>query len=90
MAKKDRDYDTIINGCTEMEQEISDLQKAAKALHTGADSAEATLKDRVGKKDIDSVQKLADTISKVTASGLERVQELKRKVIQEKQEFDEL
>jgi hypothetical protein len=90
MAKKDRDYDEIIRGCDNMIKAIETLKTAAKALHMGASSAEATLKDKVGKKDINNVQSLAEVITKVTATGEERVLELERQMKKEKDYFERL
>jgi predicted transcriptional regulator len=80
MAKKDRDYDEIIQNLDEMSREIETLKIAARALKVGADSAEATLKWRIDRKDINNVQSLAEVIMKVTATAEESVREMERKM----------
>ena len=90
MAKKDREYDEILKGCKEAEDAISLLKTAARALSAGADSAAATLQDRVGKQDVDSVKDLAETITKVTATGEERIRELQQSVARDKADFEDL
>lgn len=83
MSKKDRDYTVIIKGCKDMEEAVQTLQTAAKSLNACADSAEATLRDKVGQKDVRAVKELAETIRKVTATGEERILELQHKMEKE-------
>lgn len=90
MALKDRDYDTILKGLREIAQTLENLSGNAKRLNTEAAAAEGELKDRVGKKDIDTIKNLAQTISKTVAPGEEQIRELIRKVEQEKREFEDL
>lgn len=88
MPKKDRDYDAILKGCKSFSDAIKDLQSCAKMLDAEADASEATLKDDVAKKNIDSIKNLAETILKVTKTGEERVRELERKMQREKDQFE--
>lgn len=90
MSKKDRDYTVIIKGCKDMEEAVKTLQTAAKAMNACADSAEATLKDKVGQKDIRAVKELAETITKVTATGEERILELQRRMEAEDRAVQEM
>ena len=90
MAKKDRDYETILRGCQEFAAAVQEARAAAELLKKEADAAEATLKDRVAKKNIDAIRELSDVILKTTATGEERVRELERKTKAEKARFEEL
>lgn len=90
MARKDRDYNVIIKGLEDALQAVEDLKKDAKALNTGADAASATLKDKVGEKDINAIKELADVISASVKSGEERIRELIERMKKEKDEFEQL
>jgi hypothetical protein len=90
MAKKHRDYDTIIKGCEDFAKAVEAARAAAGLLSKEAGAAEATLKDRVAKKNIDAIKELSEVILKTTAAGEERVQELERKMKAEKARFEEL
>lgn len=90
MSKKDRDYDTIIKGCQEFEKAVEAARAAAGLLSKEAAAAEATLKDRVAKKNIDSIKNLSEVILKTTAVGEERIRELERKMKAEKGRFEDL
>lgn len=90
MAKKDRDYDTIIKGCDCFREAVEEARKAAALLSKETTVAEATLKDRVAKKNIDAIRELCDTVLKTTAAGEERVRELGERMKSEKSRFEEL
>lgn len=90
MANKDRDYDTIIRGCQEFEKAVDAARAAAGLLSKEASAAEATLKDRVAKKNIDAIKELSETILRTTAVGEERVRELENKMKSEKARFEDL
>jgi hypothetical protein len=90
MAKKDRDYDTIIKGLDAALQAVENLKRDAKALSAGADSAGATLKDKAAEKDIQAIKDLADTINASVKSGEERLRELQQQMRNEKSRFEEL
>lgn len=90
MARKNRDYDIIIKGLESALQAVEGLKKDAKALSTGADAASATLKDKVGEKDINEIKELADTINASVKSGEERIRELLERMKKEKDEFEQL
>lgn len=90
MAKKDRDYDTIIRGCQDFAEAVRAARAAAGLLAKEVAAAEATLKDRVAKKNIDAIQDLSETILKTTATGEERVRELELKMKAEKARFEAL
>lgn len=90
MAKKDRDYDAIVKGCQEFADAVKATRAAAQLLSKEAAAAEATLKDRVAKKNIDAIKDLSETVLKTTASGEERVLELERKMKAEKARFEAL
>ena len=90
MANKDRDYDTIIRGCQEFAKAVDDARAAGGLLSKEASAAEATLKDRVAKKNIDAIKRLSETILRTTAVGEERVRELENKMKSEKARFENL
>lgn len=90
MAKKDRDYDTILKGCKEFADAVKAIRECAKTLDSGADIAQNTLKDSVSKKNIDAVKELSAIILKQTQQGEERVRELEQKVRSEKSRYEEL
>lgn len=90
MAKKDRDYDTIIRGCQDFAEAVRAARAAAGLLAKEAAVAETTLKDRVAKKNIDAIKDLSETILKTTATGEERVRELELKMKAEKARFEAL
>ena len=90
MAKKDRDYDTIIKGCQDFAKAVEAARAAAGLLEKEAAVAEATLKDDVAKKNINAIKELGEIILKTTATGEERVLELERKMKAEKARFEDL
>lgn len=90
MGKKSRDYDTIIKGCEDFATAVEAARGAAGLLSKEASAAEATLKDRVAKKNIDAIKELSEVILKTTAVGEDRVRELERKMKAEKARFEEL
>lgn len=90
MSRKERDYEIILKGLREIEETMRNLNSNAKRLGVEANAAEGELKDRVGKKDIQMIKDLSETISKATAPGEERILELIRKVERDKQAFEEL
>jgi hypothetical protein len=90
MATKDRDYEAIIKGCDNLMSALELLEAAGKALSTCAASAEATLKDKVGKKDVEGAIEIATAISDGIKGAKESVSELKSELQKESNEFDEL
>lgn len=90
MGKKERDYDTILSGLQSIRITLADLNDNAKRLHTEAVVAESELKDRVGKKDIQIIQDLSQTIQKAVNQGEFRVLELERNIRNQKSRFEEL
>lgn len=90
MGRKDRDYDTIIKGCQDFAEAVEQARGLAGLLGREASSAEATLKDRVAKKNIDAIKELGETVLRTTSTGVERVRELERKMKSEKARFEEL
>ena len=90
MKKKDRHYESIIKGCNSFEAALEEARKAAELLNRETSVAEATLKDRVAKKNIDAIRELCDTVLKTTAAGEERVRELGERMKSEKSRFEEL
>ena len=90
MATKDRDYDTIIKGCQEFRKAVQDARGTAQLLSKETAVAEATLKDRVAKKNIDAIKNLSETILKATTVSEERILELERKMKKDKDRFEEL
>lgn len=90
MARKDRNYETIIRGCQAFATAVEEARAAAVLLKKEADTAEATLKDRVAKKNIDTIRELSEVILKTTATGEERVRELERRMKAEKARFEEM
>ena len=87
MAKKDQQYSEIIKGCEELKAAFDKLEHAAKALEAGAASTEASLKDRVGQRDIALVRDFAAAIKKATAGGAENAEALKKKKEKERDYF---
>jgi hypothetical protein len=90
MATKDRDYDTIISGCDKLISALEVLGSAGKALSACASSAEASLKDEVGQKDVQGANEIAEAISKGVNGALSNVEELKASMQKEDIEFQKL
>lgn len=90
MARKERNYDTILKNLEGMKKAIENLDTNAKRLKVEAEAAESVLKDRVGKKDTDMIKSVADTIIKAVKPGVERIRELERKIKSDKSRFEEL
>lgn len=90
MGEKDRDYDAIIKGCQEFKKAVEAVRAAAGLLSKEVATAEATLKDRVAKKNIDDIKTLSEVILKTTDVGEERIRELEKKMKAEKARFEEL
>lgn len=90
MARKERHYDEILRGLRQIEEILENLNKDAKMLDKEADTAVAELKDRVGKRDVDEVKRLAETVRKSVQPGEERIRELIRKIQKEKDDFEDL
>ena len=88
--KRCRYYDPIIRGCDSFQTAVEDARKAAALLSKETTIAEATLKDRVAKKNIDAIRELCDTVLRTTASGEERVRELGERMKAEKARFEDL
>ena len=55
MANKNRDYAPIKAGLNKMSSTISETRTNGQRLMTETESAEATLRDHVAKKDIDQL-----------------------------------
>ena len=89
-SKKARDHYSILKVLKSIESEMENLSKNGKKLGTDASTAESVLKDRVAKKNINAVKSLGATISKIAATGEERVRELVRSIEQDKADFESL
>ncbi len=89
-SKKIRDYDGILKILKGIEKEMENLNKSGKKLGSDASTAEGVLRDRVAKKNIDAVKSMGETISKLAATGEERIRELIRAVEADQREFEDL
>ena len=89
-SKKARDYDAILKVLGNIEKEMENLSKCGRKLGADASTAEAVLRDRVAKKNINAVKSLGETISKIAATGEERVRELIRSIERDKADFESL
>lgn len=89
-GKKDREYDSIIKELQSIDSHLDELLKCSKYLTTTASAAESTLQDRVGKKNIEAIRDLAETIYKAVSTGQERIKELLQRTIAEKTRWEEL
>ncbi len=90
MAIKDRDYDAIIRGCDKLISALEVLESAGKALSACASSAEASLKDEVGQKDVQGANEIAEAISKGVNRAVSVAEGLKTSMQKEDREFQEL
>lgn len=90
MAIKDRDYDAIISGCDKLISALEVLEAAGKALSACASSAEASLRDEVGEKDVQGAYEIAGAISKGVNGAVSSVRELKTSMQRENTAFQEL
>ncbi len=90
MANKNRDYAPIKAGLNKMSSTISETRTNGQRLMTETESAEATLRDHVAKKDIDQLKEMATTIMKVAQEGEERIRERLHEIEREEREFEEL
>ena len=86
IGKKDREYESIIEGCGVVIGGLNAMTMAAKNMVKAAESAEATLKDAAGKKDIEAVKELAYTILSGSTTAKDNVETLQKKI---KKEYDE-
>lgn len=88
MARRDRDYETILKGCKEFADAVASINRSADLLEKEAQVAEGTLKDSVSQKNIAKITELVNVIRKTTAQGEERVRELERRIKSEKDRYD--
>lgn len=89
-GKKDRQYDSILKELQSIDDHLDELMKCSKYLASTAGAAESTLQDRVGKKNIEAIRDLAETIYKAVSTGQERIKELLQRTIAEKTRWEEL
>lgn len=59
-------------------EELAVLRSNGKKLKTEAEAAEATLKDKIAKKNIDGLKSVAEKIEKAASTGEEREREIER------------
>ena len=85
-----KDYDAIKTGLEKVVAIIEEMKNCANTLENNANEAETLLLDEKAKKNINAIKEIASAIKKATAQGEDRVRELKHKVVNEENAFNEL